>query len=312
MAGHHFGVMVTQSLTKEAQNLGIELLVVDNRWGPDETVNNARYRAQHEVDFAIEFQVHDEVAPVIAQIFAKADIRTMALGVPQPGAIYFGANNYGAGLLGGEALARPATAHWRRRFDHVIFLNCPFVGHKVQSRFVGALKGIQMVLPAFDREQVTYLDAKDNTDGAHQATRKILRSFSGRDCLGIMSLNDDGAWGALRAVREAGRQRFTAVMGMGFDAYPSFVKEMRKPESPLIGSVAWFPEKYGREVLSIVTRCLNGEAIPPVVYTDHVLVTRENLNAMLVARKSTVEIPAAPDVGADEAASGTRPATSVV
>ena len=110
--------------------------MVDNRWDPDEAVNNARYLAQHEVDFAIEFQVHDEVAPVIAQIFAKADIRTMALGVPQPGAVYFGANNYGAGLLGGEALARPATAHWRGRFDHVIFLNCPFVGREVQSRFV--------------------------------------------------------------------------------------------------------------------------------------------------------------------------------
>lgn len=114
----------------------------------------------------------------------------------------------------------------------------------------------------------------------------------------VAAINDDCAQGALRAVREACRERFTAIMGFGFDALPSFVNEMRKQDSPLIGSVAFFPEKDGPEALSIVTRCLNGEAIPPAVYTEHKLVTRENIDEMLLGPCGTIEALPARDVAA--------------
>jgi len=295
-AGHHFGDVVTQSLLKEAPIRGIELLVVDNRWDSDEAVKNAHWMVQQKVDFAIEFQVHYEVAPVIAEIFAKADIRTLALGVPQPGAIYFGPNNYRAGLLCGEVLARHAAAHWRRRLDRAILLDSPFVGRMVHSRFVGTLNGIQRVFPSFDRRRVTYGDAKGTTEGAYQAAEKILRSLSRRDRVVITAINEDGAWGAFLAVRDAGREQFTAIVAFDFAALPAFVEEMRKQNSPLIGSIAFFPEKYGPEVLSVVTRCLNGEAIPPAVYTEHKLVTRENIDEMLAAARGIIEAPPARDV----------------
>ena len=296
-AGHRFGDIVTESLVKEAQRRGIELLVVDNRWDSQEAVKNAYRLAQQKVDFAIEFQVHYEAAPVIAEIFAEANIRTMALGVPQPGAIYLGANNYAAGLLCGEQLARHAMDHWRGRLDRVIFLEYPGAGRQVHSRLIGALKGIQRVLPGFGERQVTYVKTMRVGEDAHQAMRKALRSTTGSDRIGITSINDDGAWAALRAVREAGRERLTSVMGMSFDASPAFVKEMRKPGSSLIGSVAWFPEKYGPEALSVVTRCLNGEAVPPAIYTEHALVTRENLDTILVAAKSSIVAPGTALVG---------------
>lgn len=294
-AGHHFGDVVTQSLVKEAQRCGIELLVVDNRWDADEAVKNAHRLAELNVDFAIEFQVHYEVAPVIAEIFATAGIRTLTLGPPQPGAIYFGVDNYRAGLLCGEALARHATVHWRGRLDRLIFLEYPFVGRLTHSRFIGVVKGIQQVLPGFNRKQVKHLNAKGTSEGAYQATHKIMRSLAPRERVAIGGVNDDAAWGALLAIREAGREAFTAVMGIGFDAALGFVEEMRKPDSPLIGSVACFPEKYGPEALSIVTRCLNGEPVPPAVYTDHVLVTRENLDEMLAA-SHVIEASSARDV----------------
>lgn len=287
-AGHRFGDIVTESLVKEAQRRGIELLVVDNCWDSQEAIKNAYRLAQQKVDFAIEFQVHYEAAPVIAEIFAEAHIPTMALGVPQPGAIYLGANNYAAGRLCGEQLARHAAEHWRGRLDHVIFLEYPGAGRQVHSRLIGALKGIQRILPRFGERQVTYVKTTRAGEDAYQAMRKALRSTSASDRLGITSINDDGAWAALRAVREAERERLTCVMGMSFDTNPTFVKEMRKPGSALIGSVTWFPEKYGPEALSVVTRCLNGEAVPPAIYTEHALVTRENLDTILVAAKSAI------------------------
>jgi ribose transport system substrate-binding protein len=290
-AGHHFGDVVTRGLLKEAQIRGIEVLVVDNRWDPDEAVKNAHWLVQQKVDFAIEFQVHYEVAPLIAEIFAKAEIRTLALGAPQPGAIYFGPNNYSVGLLCGETLARHAAVHWRGRLDRVVLLEFPFVGRMVQSRLVGTLKGIQQHLRGFDQRRVMQRDAKGNEPGGYRAMQKILKSVSKGDHLLVAAINDDCAQGALRAVREAGREQFTAIMGFGFDALPSFIEEMRKQDSPLIGSVAFFPEKDGAEALSIATRCLNGEAIPPSIYTEHKLVTRENIDEMLAAPRGLVEAP---------------------
>ena len=265
MAGHHFGDRVTESLVKEAERRDIELIVLDNRWDAEVAIKNARKLAQQKVDFAIEFQLHHEVAPVIAQIFAKAGVPTMALGIPQPGAIYFGGNNYEAGLLSGQALAQHALSHWDGRLDRLIGVDNAIAGRQMRHRVIGALKAIQKAFPAFSRKQMIHVDAAVGTEGVYRAVRKILRSVPKCDRLGIACVNDEGAWGALRAVRDAGRERSTAIMGMGFDGHPSFVEEMRKPKSPLIGTVAWFPEKYGPQVLSLVMRWLGGEQVPPEV-----------------------------------------------
>ena len=51
----------------------------------------------------------------------------------------------------------------------------------------------------------------------------------------------------------------------------------RKADSPLIGAVAYFPEKYGSGILPIVLQCLNGEAVPPAVYVEHKLIARDQI-----------------------------------
>jgi ribose transport system substrate-binding protein len=53
--------------------------------------------------------------------------------------------------------------------------------------------------------------------------------------------------------------------------------EIQNGNSPLIGSVAFFPEKYGSKILPAVLRWLNKEQVAPAMYTDHVLVTKENI-----------------------------------
>ena len=52
----------------------------------------------------LEYQTYERVAPVIASKFLEANTPVIAIEIPHPGATYFGANNYKAGLIGGKGI----------------------------------------------------------------------------------------------------------------------------------------------------------------------------------------------------------------
>jgi ribose transport system substrate-binding protein len=114
--------------------------------------------------------------------------------------------------------------------------------------------------------------------GGYQATTKTLRQLSPREHLLIGTINDPSALGALRAVREAGRERSTAIVSQNFGPDPRVSAEIHDDDSPLIGSVAFFPERYGAKIIPAVLRWLTKEQVPPAFYTDHVMVTKENVD----------------------------------
>jgi ribose transport system substrate-binding protein len=243
---------------------------------------------EQRVDFAIEFQIHYRVAPVLAEMFRKARIPTLAIDIPQPGAIYFGANNYAAGLMAGEALGRFAYEKWRKRISRVLLLETSAAGPLPHARMTGTARGIRNVLDIHRdiRLEVVHRDAKDTELGGYQATIKFIRQLGRREHLLIGTQNDPSALGALRAVREAGRERLTAIVSQDFSPDPRVAVEIRDNDSPLIGSVAFFPERYGSKIIPVVLRWLNKEQIPPSFYTDHMMVTKDNIDEFYSVKDS--------------------------
>src|SRR5208337_1422217 len=136
-----FPCKVTQSLMDAAAKSQVELLVTDNRDSPEEAVKNAAWLISQRVDFVIEYQFHYRVAPVLANMFHKAGIRTLAIDIPMPSAIYFGVNNYAAGILGGNALAGFAKKNWRGHVDRILLLEIPEAGPLSNARAIGTLDG---------------------------------------------------------------------------------------------------------------------------------------------------------------------------
>ncbi len=90
---------VTASLQRAAAAEGIELLVVDNQYNAKIAQRNADFLVREKVDLVIEFQTDDEVAPIVAAKYRAANIPLIAIEIPHPGATYYGANNYEAGLM---------------------------------------------------------------------------------------------------------------------------------------------------------------------------------------------------------------------
>ena len=70
---------------------------------------------------------------------------------------------------------------------------------------------------------------------------------------------------------------------MGQNASPEGRAELRQPDTRLIGSVAYFPEKYGAEVVAVALDILHRRPVPPAVFVKDQLVTPENVEPALVA-----------------------------
>ncbi|HJY06683.1 MAG TPA: hypothetical protein VJ323_10205, partial [Bryobacteraceae bacterium] len=54
--------------------------------------------------------------------------------------------------------------------------------------------------------------------------------------------------------------------------------ELRTPGSRLIGSVAFFPEKYGDHLMPLAMGILQRKCIPPAVFIKHALITAQNVD----------------------------------
>lgn len=270
-----FAQEVTSGLRREAEHAGLELISLDNRLNAKSAVANAERLVKERVDLAIEFQTFDAVALVVSSILQKAGIPVIAIDVPHPGAVYYGANNYEAGLIAGRALGQWARRHWNGEVDEVLLIEFLSAGRLPQLRLTGALAGIREALPQFPDSRVVRLEGRDSFRQSLIKVRQYLRHHGQRKVL-IAAINDDCALGALRAFEEAGALKNCAVAGQG--AVPEARNELRSARTRLIGSVAFFPEKYGAALIRLAQDILSHKSTPPAIFTEHQLITAQNVD----------------------------------
>jgi ribose transport system substrate-binding protein len=272
---YQFSKDVSTSLERAAAAEGIELISLDNRYNPKIAQRNADILVREKVDLVIEFQTDDHVAPIVAAKYREANIPLIAIEVPHPGATYFGANNYEAGLIGGRYLGRWAKQHWHSGVDEIVLVQLERAGSLPKMRVTGMLVGMKEVFPALEPCKVTSIDGDGKLGDTFEKMRRHLRTSRSRRFL-VGAINDPSALGALRAFQEAGRTESCAIMGQ--NASPEGRAELREPATRLVGSVAYFPEKYGEQILAVALDILHRRPVPPAVFVKHQLVTPDTVN----------------------------------
>src|SRR6476660_4366971 len=125
---YQFSKEVSAGLQRAAQAEGIELICVDNRYNAKIAQRNADVLVREKVDLVIEFQTDEHVAPIVASKYREAGIPMIALEIPHPGATYFGANNYEAGLIGGRHLGRWAKLQRCTDADEIVLITLDRAG----------------------------------------------------------------------------------------------------------------------------------------------------------------------------------------
>ena len=266
---------VTDSIKRAAARAEVDLVVADNRYSPKVALRNAEMLIRERVNLIIEFQTDEHVAPEISARYLEASIPVIAVEIPHPGAVYYGANNYGAGLIGGRFLGKWARLRWKGDVDEVILLELAMAGPLPRSRLTGTVAGIKEALPALEDSRIVFLDGNGRFGPTLEVVRKHLRLTKAERVL-VGAINDPSALGALRAFEEAGRDQACAVMGQ--NASMEARAELRRKGSRLIGSVAFFPERYGYGIISLALDMLRSKSVPPAVFVKHQLVTPENVD----------------------------------
>ena len=97
-----FSAAVSTSLQWSAKKNDIDLIQLDNHYTPKTAVRNAERLMRKEWILAIEFQAYERVAPAVSALFQPAEIPLIAVEIPHPQAVYFGIDNYRAGLAAGR------------------------------------------------------------------------------------------------------------------------------------------------------------------------------------------------------------------
>lgn len=277
LTGNWFRVDLTASIRDAAAQAGFDLIVLDNNEDDAEAaLRNTQELVERQVDVALFFEPVEEIGHLVAERLLSAGIPFITIERPLQGGIYFGANNYQAGKLAGAALGQFALKRWRGRFDRVVLVETAHPAANVPARVAGVLVGLRETLGALDESAVIHLDGKLHQDTSRAAMAGLLPRIKPGSRLLVAGFNDLSAIGALEAIRAAGRERDVAVVGQ--NASREAHAEIRRRNSRFIASVAYFPELYGAKLLRLVSAIVNGEQAPPAVYTDHLVLSRENVD----------------------------------
>jgi ribose transport system substrate-binding protein len=266
---------VTDGLRSAAAEQDIELIEYDNRYSSKIAIRNAERLVKDKVDLAIEVQIHEETAPEVASKFQAAGIPLIAVDIPHPGAVFFGGNNYEAGRIGGQALAQWARKRLDGQVELVVLLGLSAAGAIPAARMTGVAVGIRELLRKVEPSALVHLDGKGGYVESLEVVRKLLATSRARWIL-LGAMNDASALGALRAIEESGLAETTAIVGQ--NATAAARAELRRPKSPLIGSVAFFPETYGQHLVALALQILQGKPVPPAVFVKHIFITAHNVD----------------------------------
>jgi ribose transport system substrate-binding protein len=151
----------------------------------------------------------------------------------------------------------------------------PIAGSLLALRLTGLVDGLRTELPQIGNTPTTRLNGRGSFEPVLGVIRQYLRRSPPRRTL-IGTVNDICALAALGAFEEAGLSHLCAVMGQ--NAIRDARLELRKPGTRLIGTVAYFPERYGDELIPLALSILEKKPAPTTVFVKHQLITPRNVD----------------------------------
>ena len=270
---------IRESFALAARAHPVEMVYYDNQRDDARALQNADAAIARKVDLYIQY--HQGAANVaIAEKLKAADIRVLALNYPVPGAPLYTVDNVAAGRVAGEALAQFALRSWRGQPTVAAVVgNLSATADRVPERARGVTDALAQRLPAV---RVTALDTKGNPAQVGPLLGKFLAAHPTGKLL-LAATDDTTALAVKSAVEAAGRAHDTAIVSHGVDRTIHGGMNDRKEIDPnnrgsiVIGSVAFYLDRYGYEVLPIAMRMLRGETVPARATTRHILINAANV-----------------------------------
>lgn len=270
-----FAVAVRQGVEQTAKELhNIELVLADNAADPQTALANARELLEKRVDLLVEYQQDEHTNYVVMDMCRSAGVPVIAIDIPLPGATYFGADNYRAGTIAGNAAVRWIRKHWNGQLDKVVCLEQPESGVIPATRIQAQLDKLRAAFALGDAD-IICCDTHGDLEGSQVAASQALRNIPWNKYVLLIGINFNSALGSLAAAEALDRRESTVVISQNASA--RIRQELIRRNPMLIGAVDFFPHHYGSKVIPLALDVLEKRSLPPAIYTDHLLLTPSNV-----------------------------------
>ena len=274
------GADVRMGVNLAARLHPIEVVFYDNHRDDARAIANADAAAARKVDLYIQYHQGPAANATIAQKLKAAGIPVLAINHPVPGAPLYTIDNAAAGRVAAEALAQFATRSWAGQpIVAVVIGRVSASADRVPERVQAIVEILRQRLPS---ARVTTLDTQGNSAQVATLLGPFLAAHPSRKI--VMATTDDmTALAAKPAVEAAGRLRDVVIVSHGVDRSIHGGMNDRKEIDPanrasiVLGSVAFYLDRVGYDVLPLALRMLRGEPVPPRTVVAHKLITAANV-----------------------------------
>ena len=277
------GREVRRSFELAARTLPLNVLYYDNAGDGPTAIANAEEAIGAKVELFIGYNSDAASNAEIGRRLRAAGIPALAVNYEIPGAPLYGADNAAAGRIAVGALASFVKQSWAgEAVAAVIAGDLGDTGAAVTTRLRAVAEGLKQELP---NAAVTRFDTSGNAPRVEGLIGKFLLGQP-KARVAVVALDDATALSARRGIEIAGRLTDCAIVSHGVDRSIHGGATEKKELDPsnrgsiVLGSVAYFLDRYGYEVLPLAEKLLAGEQVPARTTTQHVLVTSRNIFAI--------------------------------
>jgi ribose transport system substrate-binding protein len=274
------GAEVRRSFELASRTVPVDMIYYDNAGDPEAALANANDAVSRKVDLLIEYNSDAESNAEIARKLKAAAIPVLALNYPVPGAPLYAADNMLAGEIAGKALGEFANQTWAdQTVVAVIAGDFADPAAYLPQRVKGIIDGLHKNLPDMT---ITRLDTSGNPVRVDGLLSKFLASQPRTKVL-IATLDDPTALAGKGAIERAARTGDCIIVSQGLDHSVHGGASEKKEIDPnnrgsvILGSVAYYVDRYGYEVLPLAMKILDGEQISERTTTRHILVSAKNV-----------------------------------
>jgi len=278
-------VLVNPSMRRAAEAAGVELLLLNNAY-PSTTkpLENADTCVTRGADVVVSFNVFGEIAPAIMAKYNEARIPVIAVDVAHPGSVFYGADNCKTGILAGEFAVQWAKDNgWPLDQIQVVTGSDPAVGGAPACRNTGFVDAIKAAVPEIPEANFHDVDTRTGelgaVAGAIAAMTDWLTAHPDARYIVSTSINDDRAYGIAQAMTQAGRgdPKVDGIV-VGKNAETVALNAIRAGDSPLVGTVSFFGNRYGDYLVPLAIDVLAGNAVPSIVSVPHEVISKANID----------------------------------
>ena len=266
------GAQVRESFELAARLLPVDVVFYDNRRDPRRVVANAEAAIAAKVDLLLEYSDDAAANAAVAERLKAAGIPVLAINYPVPGVPLYTADNLEAGRIAGEGLAEFAKKNWPgQKMVGVLVGNWSRRDDRMSARGKGVRESLLRSLPGLRITQVEPADA--GRVASANPNVKLL----------VAAMSDPVALTAKQTLEGAGRAFDAVIVSQGLDPTIHGNQNDKREIDPnnrgsiILGSVAFYLDRYGYEVLPLALRMLRGERVPQLTVTRHLLVTAANV-----------------------------------